>query len=294
MAFVKLDTGILNSTLWVERECREVFITALLMAEPKEFEHPVEAIEVRSLSHTGWSAPPGWYGFIEAAGVGIVRRAMVDQETGLSALEKLGSIDPESRSKDYDGRRLVRVDGGYLVLNFMKYRDRDHTSAVRSQRYRDRQKAMSRRDDTPSPSDITQAEAEAEAYKINAAGFALFWDLWPQHPRKTAKRQCFDKWANLGCEAIQRQVLDGLLRATHSAQWAKDGGSFIPAPLTWLNQKRWDAPAEAHQDQAAESSAVLKQMKADQVASQTPEAMAARKLAIADLRQSKSAATSPR
>ena len=37
MAFVKLDTGILKSTLWMEMAQRNVFLTALLMAEPREF-----------------------------------------------------------------------------------------------------------------------------------------------------------------------------------------------------------------------------------------------------------------
>jgi len=171
MAFVKLDTGILNSTLWVERECREVFLTALLMALPREFTEPQAQIEVRSLLLTGFVAPPGWYGFIEAAGVGIVRRAMVDQAVGMEALEKLGSEDPESRSKEYGGRRLIRVNGGYLVLNFIKYRDKDHTAAERARRYRDKKANASRCDISTSHRDITQAEAytEAEAEKKNTA-----------------------------------------------------------------------------------------------------------------------------
>jgi hypothetical protein len=45
----------------------------------------------------------------------------------------------------------------------MKYRDRDYTSSDRSRRYRERK--TSRRDDTLSHRDITQAEAEAEADK---------------------------------------------------------------------------------------------------------------------------------
>lgn len=136
MPFVKLDTGILDSTLWVERECREVFITALLLAEPIELASPVEQIAVRTLEKTGFVVPPGWYGFIRAAGVGILRRALVDIEQGMCALEKLGALDPESRSPDFGGRRLVRVDGGYLVLNYMKYRDRDYSAAERQHRLR--------------------------------------------------------------------------------------------------------------------------------------------------------------
>jgi len=33
--------------------------------------------------------------------------------------------------------------------------------------------------------------------------------------------------------------------AKKSEAWTKDGGQFIPAPLTWLNQARWEAPTEA-------------------------------------------------
>lgn len=64
VAYVKLDTAILNSTLWIERDCREIFITALLMAEPKEFYLPLKQIEIRNLDFTGYEAAPGWYGFV--------------------------------------------------------------------------------------------------------------------------------------------------------------------------------------------------------------------------------------
>jgi hypothetical protein len=141
MAFVKLDTGILDSTLWIERDLREVFITALLMAQPQEFDLPQKQISIDGLEYTGYVAPPGWYGVVPAASVGILNRAGVDRESGMEALRKLGSPDMESRSKDHEGRRMIRVDGGFLVLNFMKYRDKDHTAAIRQQRLRERRGA---------------------------------------------------------------------------------------------------------------------------------------------------------
>src|ERR1700749_4238582 len=104
MAFVKLDTRILESTLWIARECREVFIPALLMAMPREITEPTPQLEIRSLEETGFVVPPGWYGFVDAAGVGIVRRALVDPEKGIIALERLGSPDPHSRTADFEGR----------------------------------------------------------------------------------------------------------------------------------------------------------------------------------------------
>ena len=140
MAFVKLDAGILNSTIWVLRPDLEIFITSLLMAQPREFTEPVGTIKIRSLDDDDFVVPPGWYGFVEAAGPGIVNRAHVSQEIGIPALERLASPEPESRSQDFGGRRMVRVDGGYVVLNFMRYRDRDHTAAERQRRLRNRKK----------------------------------------------------------------------------------------------------------------------------------------------------------
>jgi len=170
MAFVKLDCGILDSTLWVERECREIFITALLMARPMEYADPIPQIAVRQIEETGWSAPPGWYGYVEAAGPGIIRRAGVDLETGIASLEKLGSPDPESRSPEYEGRRMIRIDGGYLILNFDKYRQKDHTSAKRSRAYRERKASrVTLASHTVTGRSVTQAEAEAEAYKSGNA-----------------------------------------------------------------------------------------------------------------------------
>ena len=171
MAFVKLDCGILNSTLWVEREQRDIFITALLMAAPIELKEPMEQYEVDAIRTTGFVVPPGWYGFVEAAGPGIVRRALADMKQGMEALRKLGGPDEESRSSEFDGRRLVRVDGGYVVLNFFKYRDKDNSAAVRSARYRERKRMLSAepvtRDVTAVTRDssrlVTIAEAEAEA-----------------------------------------------------------------------------------------------------------------------------------
>ena len=46
MPFVKLDCGILDSTLWLARPERDIFLTALLMAEPFELRDPVSQLEI--------------------------------------------------------------------------------------------------------------------------------------------------------------------------------------------------------------------------------------------------------
>jgi hypothetical protein len=136
MPFVKLDCRILDSTLWPDRAARDVFLTALLMAEPYELDEPAPQLAVNSLESTGWMVPPGWYGLVKAAGAGIVRRALVEPDEGLRALERLSAPEPDSRNPAHDGRRLVRIAGGYVVLNFMVFRERDYTAAERAHRYR--------------------------------------------------------------------------------------------------------------------------------------------------------------
>lgn len=153
MPFVKLDCGILDSTLWVDLSACRVFQTALLMAEPHELREPTPQLEVRTLARTDFLVPAAWYGFVRAAGVGIVRRALLDEEEGLQALERLGAPEPGSRNAAHNGRRLVRVDGGYIVLNFQVYRDRDYTAAERSARYRAQKRGRRQRESSKNTRD---------------------------------------------------------------------------------------------------------------------------------------------
>lgn len=137
---------MLNSSIWPEKTQRDLFITALLMAEPHELRESEPQLKANSLELTGWAVPPGWYGLIAAAGIGIIHRAMVDREEGMVALVQLGEPDAESKSKKFDGRRLVRINGGFIALNYFDYRDRDHTGAERSKRWRLRQKQREEED----------------------------------------------------------------------------------------------------------------------------------------------------
>ena len=117
--------------------------------------------------------PPGWYGFVAAAGPGIVRLAHIDPELGMAALKRLGEPEQASRSQDFEGRRMVRIDGGFVVLNFMKYREFDHSAKDRMRRLRESKKRGTvTRNVTVVHPNVTHsreqiAEAEAEAYTNN-------------------------------------------------------------------------------------------------------------------------------
>lgn len=174
MPFVKVDTAILDSSVWSPRDLRSLFLTALFMAKPYNLKKPTPQLCVRSLEPTGWIVPPGEYGIVEAAGSRIIERDGQTLEGGLPMLEQLGERDDDSKNPEYDGRRIVRVAGGYLVLNFRLYRDKDYTAATRMRRLRERQRSAPEQpgglpappSETPSRYDVTrnvtQAEAEGE------------------------------------------------------------------------------------------------------------------------------------
>ena len=73
-----------------------------------------------------------------------------------------------------------------------------------------------------------------------SSGFDRFWSAWPIHPRKGAKLACKKKWASTYCETQADQIIKHVEWMKTTDQWRKDNGAFIPAPLVYLNQQRWD------------------------------------------------------
>ena len=97
---------------------------------------------------------------------------------------------------------------------------------------------------------ITKQPPPPPGAEAPGGAFAEFWALWPVHPRKVARQQCQQKWAKKGLDAAAEAVLSGLRACIASEAWSKAGGEFVPAPLVWLNQARWEAPSEAQAVQA--------------------------------------------
>jgi uncharacterized protein YdaU (DUF1376 family) len=90
---------------------------------------------------------------------------------------------------------------------------------------------------TPTPTPVLKASKDAPAL----VGFAEFWAAWPKHDRKAAKQQCQAKWKSKDCEPMAQQIVAAVNAAKQSPAWLKNDGEFIPAPLTWLSQDRWEA-----------------------------------------------------
>jgi hypothetical protein len=72
------------------------------------------------------------------------------------------------------------------------------------------------------------------------SGFDRFWAAWPKSPRKGAKAACLARWKKGLYEHCADQIIKHVEWQKTTDQWRKDNGLFIPAPLVYLNQQRWD------------------------------------------------------
>ena len=99
VGYTKLFGSIIGSTVWREPDhVRLVWITMLALKDRDQV--------------------------VEASLPGLADFARVPLERCVEALEVLKAPDPYSRSKEFDGRRIEEIDGGWRILNGEKYREK--------------------------------------------------------------------------------------------------------------------------------------------------------------------------
>jgi hypothetical protein len=70
--------------------------------------------------------------------------------------------------------------------------------------------------------------------------FDDFWAAWPKSVRKGGKSTCLAKWNKLKLDAQADQIIKHVEWMKTTDAWKKANGEFIPAPLVYINQMRWD------------------------------------------------------
>jgi len=121
--YTKLFSDIVASSVWQEDDTtRVVWITMLAL---KDREHFVRGV-------------PGY----------LARAANVGQEACDRALARLAGPDENSRSREFGGRRIEAVEGGWRILNGDKYSrmlskaERDEYNRAKQSEYRKRRKSV--------------------------------------------------------------------------------------------------------------------------------------------------------
>lgn len=77
-----------------------------------------------------------------------------------------------------------------------------------------------------------------------APEFERFWRAWPsnggRYSRKGGKAACLAVWSRRYHWTQADQIIKHVEWLKTTADWLKDQGAYIPAPLVYLNQQRWD------------------------------------------------------
>lgn len=246
--FTKLFSSIITSSIWGEDDkTRIMWITMLATADAK--------------GHVDGSIP------------GMATMARMSLEDGVRAIRKLESPDPYSRSEECEGRRISREDGGWRILNYVKYREkRDDDVRKEYQRKWDQENrpsghARKKQRNSPTKSDKTrpgptQAEAEAEEEEEkDLSGLpdeSIADPVWSEEEKafeearklypSTAKRGHETEWGNFKKKhrdwkdavadlvpAIQIQIRERELKQSRK--------EFVPPWKnfqTWINQRYWE------------------------------------------------------
>lgn len=150
--FTKLFSDIVDSSIWEEDPftCK-VWVTLLALADCDGF--------VRG--------SPGW----------LAGKSRVSIEQCNAALEKFKSPDPRSRTPDYDGCRVEQLEDGWLILNYITFRNRLSTdpqavsSRERMRKHREKHRSVTERNVTQhSVTPLVSASASASVHQEGGTG----------------------------------------------------------------------------------------------------------------------------
>ena len=186
--FTKLFQGIVHSTIWREpMHVKIVWVTMLAMADRD--------------------------GGVSLSIPGLADLSKVSLSECVDALARLKAPDEWSRTKEHEGRRIEDVDDGWVILNYLKYRNLmnrdDQRIKTRDRVQRHRSLKRVKRNVTLG-NDIAEAEAEAEAEATTpkkkriketvgyTSEFEEFWVAYPSRaPGSNPKRLAADRFATL-------------------------------------------------------------------------------------------------
>lgn len=160
------------------------------------------------------------------------------EDAGVFSRDDQGCIFSRRMVKD-ERIRNVRADAGRLGgnPNLLKQKDKQTGEQI----------------PTPSSSSSSSSvEKEISAGKpAEPAGFTAFWNAWPTTTRKEAKGRCLEAWKRARAEPDADAVLAHVESLKASDSWREGNGKFIPAPLVYLNQRRWEGAEQGEGQQSS-------------------------------------------
>lgn len=244
--YTKLDHGIVGSTVWqTPNGTRLVWITMLALCDQ--------------------------HGYVGASIPGLASIARVTFEECQEAIRCFLAPDPWSRTKDYEGRRIAEVDGGWVLLNHAKYKANQDKEAKRERsrlamaRLRDSRKqqladvskvtpvypiSLDVDVDNKAPkATVRQVAPVAEEYQ----GTDDFKRFWKAYPNKKKKKEAIRTWDKRKLDSrVEELIAHVAMMLLKDDDWKR---GYVPMGATYLNGDRWQDEPKAAPSGARSSTA---------------------------------------
>ncbi len=200
--FTKLFNTIVTSTIWQEDDkTRIVWITMLAIADA--------------------------FGNVFAAIPGLASVANVTIEAAQKAVDNLLAPDEWSRTKDFEGRRIEAIDGGWHILNYGKYRKMLDEEERRE--YKAKWARESRRQKRTNVDKNGQAKTEnrQSGHIPSASSSVSFWEELKRNPLYTgididAEVEKAKRW----CSRKNRKLTQRFFK-----NWLEKADRELPIPI---------------------------------------------------------------
>ena len=191
-------------------------------------------------------------GAIDMTPPAISRRTGIPLDIIEAGIEYLEAPDKWSRTPDFDGARIVRLDEhrpwGWFIVNHEKYKtlvDADtvrEQTRLRVQKHRDKKKEEESKLNGNGTGVTLTGGNGLKRYtdtdtdiKSMCARFDEFWNVWP---KKERKQPALVKWKSKKLDRVADEIIkDVIWRKDNYKQW-QDGIYMHPA--TYLNQQAWE------------------------------------------------------
>ena len=232
--FGKLDSGIVESSLWVK-------------------DHDVLRVWIYMLARANAQ------GYVSGSAPSVAHQCLIQTDRFLEIIEELSAPDPHSRTATDEGRRIRAVPGGWQIINHETYRNDilRGSSTERVRRYREKNigEMFPKEGQALHETNVTgqalhetlgtQEEEEEEEEKTKEYGQQVgrtglrFEEFWSVYPRKEKKKKAMEAWKRRRLDVKADAIIkDVAARADRDPQWLEDR-SLIPHPTSYLNAERW-------------------------------------------------------
>lgn len=162
----------------------------------------------------------------------------------IAGLPGFGAAMEEVGWAIYDEAANTTTLPNFLEHNVPAKRGRS-SGAERQRRYREKNKAKSNakgdgngdvtRDVTALHREEKRREDKTTLRVVGA--FGRFWKAWPSSARKVAKAACLKSWERQKLDSLADRIVASVEALKITEQWQR---GYEPAPLTFLNQRRWE------------------------------------------------------